>query len=242
VTGGSVPAKDRPLREEIALGCRVLARLGMATGVLGHISARVSDDEILIRCRGPREMGLGHTTAGDIHRVGLDGKLVDGEPGWSVPKETPLHTAVLRARGQVGAVVHAHPPSALLFGLADLEAVPAFGAYNIPAMRIARAGIPVYPRPVLITGEDLGAEIVSVMGGSSVCILRGHGIVTVGSTVRQAVVAAVNLETVCRVAVELRRLGAQPDPLSEADLAEIPDLGSAFDDELAWQALVADLR
>lgn len=237
-----MPAKDLPLREEVALGCRVLARVGMAAGVLGHISARVADDEILIRCRGPREMGLGHTTAGDIHRIGLDGRLVDDEPGWSVPKEYPIHTSLARARSDVGAVVHAHPPSALLFGLADLVAAPVFGAYNIPAMRIARDGIPVYPRPVLITRDELGADVVTAMGGASVCLLRGHGIVTVGETVRQAVVAAVNLETVCRVAVELHRLGAQPESLTEADFAELPDLGAAFDDELAWQALVADLR
>ena len=238
----SVPVKDRPLREEIALGCRVLAHLGMATGVLGHISARVADDEILIRCRGPREAGLGHTTAGDVHRVGLDGRLSSGEPGWSVPKEYPIHTALIRARPDVGAVVHSHPPSALLFGLADLVASPVFGAYNIPAMRIARAGIRVYPRSVLITRDELGTEVAAAMGRSTVCILRGHGIVTVGQTVRQAVVAAVNLETVCRVAVELRQLGAQPESLTEADLAELPDLGSAFDDELAWNALIADLR
>lgn len=239
---GSVPAKDRPLREEIALGCRVLAHLGMATGVLGHISARVSDDEILIRCRGPREAGLGHTTAGDVHRVKLSGHFVDSEPGWSVPKEYPIHTSLVRARSDVGAVVHAHPPSALLFGLADLVAAPVFGAYNIPAMRLSRAGIRIYPRPVLITRDELGADVVSAMGDASVCILRGHGIVAVGETVRQAVVAAVNLETVCRIAVELHRLGAHPEALTEADFAELPDLGSSFDDDLAWQALVADLR
>jgi ribulose-5-phosphate 4-epimerase/fuculose-1-phosphate aldolase len=109
-------------------------------------------------------------------------------------------------------------------------------------MRLALDGIPVYDRPVLISRDELAREMLGSMGEKSVCILRGHGIVSVGPTVRAAVVAAVNLNDVCTVAVELRKMGADPRPLGPEDLAELPNLGSAFDDDLAWQALVADLE
>ena len=71
--------------------------------------------------------------------------------------------------------------------------------------------------------------------------LRGHGIVAVGDTVQQATVAAVNLNELCAVTLELARLGANPPVLSPADLAELPDLGGHFNDELVWRSLVADL-
>jgi len=83
--------------------------------------------------------------------------------------------------------------------------------------------------------------LLAALGDGRVCLLRGHGIVTVGDTVQQATVAAVNLNELCAVTVELARLGATPPALTEADLAELPDLGGHFNDELVWRSLVADL-
>jgi hypothetical protein len=40
------------------------------------------------------------------------------------------------------------------------------------------------------------------------------------------------------VTVELARIGANPPSVREADLAELPDLGGRFNDELVWNALV----
>ena len=51
---------------------------------------------------------------------------------WSPPQELPIHTAILRARPAVTAVVHAHPPAVVAMSLADLAFQPIFGAYDIP--------------------------------------------------------------------------------------------------------------
>jgi len=45
-----------------------MAACGLVEHVLGHISVRVSQDELLVRCRGPVEAGLAATTADDIIR------------------------------------------------------------------------------------------------------------------------------------------------------------------------------
>jgi len=124
------------LREQVATACRVLAAEGLVEGILGHVSARVGD-RMLIRCRGPREHGLQFTTSQDIRLVDLDGRNGELEGGWAVPNELPIHGELLRARPEMGAVVHAHPPAVLLCGITDLPLRPVFGAYNIPAMRIA---------------------------------------------------------------------------------------------------------
>lgn len=234
--------EDGPaLRELVAQACRVLALKGVVEGVLGHVSARVAANEIVIRCRGPHERGLAMTTAGDVWRVTLDGDPVDMPAGYSPPKELALHTELLRERPEVGAVVHGHTRAALLCGLANLEPRAVFGAYNIPAMRLGLAGVPVFPRPVLITRRELVLEMIAAMGGSDVCLLRGHGITVAGDTVEQAAVKAVNLHVLLDVTVQLAQLGAKPPQVDERDLAELPDLGSGFNDRLAWQALVAEL-
>lgn len=229
------------LRATVATACRILAARGLVDGVLGHVSARVGDDELVVRSRGRHERGLRASRPVDVCRYRFDATAVDAPPGYTPPNELPIHSEVLRARGDIGAVVHAHPRSALLAGLAGLTPRPVFGAYNIPALRLAVDGVPVYPRPVLITRVELARDMVAVMGERPVCVLRGHGITAAAPTVEQAVVLAVNLDELLAVTVELARLNADPPTIDDTDLAELPDLGSAFNDRLTWQALVAEL-
>jgi ribulose-5-phosphate 4-epimerase/fuculose-1-phosphate aldolase len=224
-------------RETVATACRILASEGLVEGILGHVSARTGDGELLIRCRGPRERGLRHTTAEDVHVVRLDGGGDTGD--WRPPAELPIHTELYRRRPDAGAVVHAHPRSALLCGLAGIALRPVFGAFDIPAMRLALRGVPRYERSVLITRAELAAEMLAAMGESPTCLLVGHGITVAGDTVEQATVRAVALERLCWVSLRLAQLGASPPAVPDADLAELPDLGGRFNDELTWRALVA---
>jgi ribulose-5-phosphate 4-epimerase/fuculose-1-phosphate aldolase len=228
------------LRERVADACRILAHKGLVDGILGHVSARVDSEHLLIRCRGPRESGLAATTAEDVRLITLDGRGDELDGGWRPPAELPIHSESYRRFPEVAAVVHAHPPAALLCGLSGIEPKPVFGAYNIPAMRMALDGVPTYPRSVLITRSDLAAEMVDAMGDRPVCILAGHGITTHGDSVEQATVRAVNLEALLMVTIELARLGAAPPTVPDEDLAELPDLGSRFNDELVWRALLAE--
>jgi ribulose-5-phosphate 4-epimerase/fuculose-1-phosphate aldolase len=227
-------------RRTVALGCRVLAHRGLAEDVLGHVSLRVGDDRMLLRCRGPREHGLLFTTDDDIRLVDLGGRgELAGE--YAVPNELPIHAELLRARPDVNAIVHAHPPSVLVAALAELPLRPVFGAYNIPAMRMAAAGIPVYPRAVLIRRPDLAQEMIAAMGDSPVCVLRGHGVTTTGESVEQAVVRALNLDVLAKVNLDLARLGHSVPDITSEDMAELPDLGGAFNDLAVWRHHVARL-
>lgn len=231
------------LRRTVATACRILEREGLVEGILGHVSARVSEDEIVIRCRGgARERGLRFSEASDVWRLTLDGEPVDVPEGYDPPKELPIHAETLRRRSEFGAVIHAHPRAALLAGLAGVRPRPVFGSYNLPAMRLALEGVPVFDRSVLITQAELAAEMLAAMGDSDVVLLRGHGITVGASTVEQATVLALNLNVLLDVSVKLRLLGAEPADLPIEDLADLPDLGSAFNDQLVWQALVAALE
>lgn len=232
------------LRRTVALACRILTNAGLSEDILGHVSVRVGPDRMLVRCRGPREQGLLFTVDGDVREVDLDGH---GEAlgDWRVPAELPIHAELLRSRPDVDAVVHCHPPSVLLAGVEGVPLRPVFGAYNIPAARLALDGVPVYPRAVLVRSPELGREVVQAMGASTVCVLRGHGIATVGSgehAVEQAVVRALNLDVLARVSVDRARLGDRAADLTPADIAELPDLGTSFNDLNLWRYQVARLR
>jgi len=239
--GVTMPFADRSdLRHTLATACRILARAGLVEDILGHVSVRVGDDHVLVRCRGPRERGLAYTTPDDIRLVSFEGD--DPGDGYAVPNELPIHLAVLRADPAVNAVVHAHPPVVIAADLAGVPLVPLVGAYNIPAARLAAGGIPVYPRGVLIRTPELAAEMVAAMGNQPVCVLRGHGITAVGATIEQAVARALALDSLARMATSVVAFGGTVRPLPDDDLAMLPDLGSAFDDGLVWRHHVARLE
>ncbi len=241
----SLGVTDRRLL--VANACRVLGARGLAEDVLGHISLRTGSDRLLVRCRGPQEEGLFLTRPEDVREVDLDGSPVeDGGLGdRAVPNELPIHAEILRARPDVDAVVHCHPPSVLLAGLEGVPLRPVFGAYNIPAARLALDGVPVYPRSVLVRRPELGREVAAALGAASVLVLRGHGIATVGSgphAVEQAVGRALALDVLARVSLESARLGGRAVELPPEDVAELPDLGGSFNDVMLFRHHLARLR
>jgi ribulose-5-phosphate 4-epimerase/fuculose-1-phosphate aldolase len=236
-------AKDElsPVRRNLALACRILAFQGLAEDILGHVSARVDDDRILIRCRGPRDRGLLFTQPGDIRLVDLSSEQApDGK--YSLPKEFPIHAELLRAHPEINAVVHAHPPTVVAADLAGIPLLPMVGAYNIPAAVMAAAGIPVFGRSVLIQTHELARDMVDTMHGRQICILRGHGITTAGTTVQQAVARALNLDSLARMACRVAALGAIPVSIPSLDLDSLPDLGGAFNDDTLWRHHVSRLE
>ncbi len=230
-------------RRTVAEACRVLANAGLAEDILGHVSVRTGADRLLVRCRSPREEGLLFTSPDDVREVDLDG--AGDLDDWSAPNELPIHAELMRARPDVDAVVHCHPPSVLVAGLEDVPLRPVFGAYNIPALRMALDGVPVWPRSVLVRSRDLGEQMVEAMGAAPVLVLRGHGVTTVGAgehAVEQAVVRALNLDALARVSVALQAAGGRAPDLPAEDLAELPDLGSGFNDLFVWRHQLARLR
>ena len=230
-------------RQLVADGCRVLAARGLADGFLGHISVRVNADHVLVRCRGPQERGLAWTTAEDVRLVDLDGAPgATGElDGWSVPNELPLHTEVFRADPAVTAVVHAHPPSVVAADLAGLRIHPIVGAFDIPGTKLAAAGVPVYPRGVLVRDRRLAAEMVAAKGDHPVVLLRGHGLTSTGSSVQEAVLRALSVDGIARMTLAVVTAGGTPVDLPPKDLAELPDLGPAFHEGVAWRHEMARL-
>ncbi|MGW4031030.1 class II aldolase/adducin family protein [Streptomyces sp. NPDC004838] len=232
------PRPHAELRRLVSDACRVLAVRGLADGILGHVSLRVGGDALLVRCRGPRERGLLHTTPDDIHLVDLEGAPagpgeLDG--GWAPPNELPLHTEVLRRRPDVEAVVHVHPPAVVAADLAGLAIRPIVGAYDIPGTRTALLGVPVYPRGVLVRDRRLAGEMTEALGDRPAVILRAHGLTSTGASVQEAVLRAVSIDGIARLSLDIVKAGGTLTDLPGDDLAELPDLGDTFNLATAWR-------
>ena len=236
------------LTESVATACRVMAAAGLVENILGHISARVSAGELVVRCRGPREAGLARTVAADVRPVRLatpGGSDVDGS-GWTTPNELPIHTEVMRRRPEVTAVVHAHPPAVVAFSLLDAPLLPIYGAYDMPGARLAADGIPVWERAALIDSDELATGMADALGDRPVVLLRGHGLVSVAAgdpetAVKRAVLQAMAVDTLARTTLAVRQAGGVPRALSDEDLAALPDLGGRFTVDTMWRHLLTRL-
>lgn len=216
---------------------------GLVEGILGHVSARIPDgDEMWIRCRSREEEGVRYTEIDAVRRVDFDGTgpLLGKE--YQVPNELPIHGEIYKRRPEVGCVVHAHPPDALVCGIAGLEFRPVFGAFNIPAMRMALEGVPIFPRSYLITRPELAAPMIDIMGERNICLMKGHGITVTGKTVEEATVRALNFNVLARVTLQLAQTGRKAAEIVPEDIRELPDLGSTFNDQWVWRHYVRKLE
>ncbi|MBV9416659.1 MAG: class II aldolase/adducin family protein [Solirubrobacterales bacterium] len=182
---------DHELREQVALGCRILAANGHYDFVWGHVSVR--DPEGRGIWMKPASFGLEEVTAEDVILVGFDGGVLAGQHPRHV--EWPIHTGVMRARPDVDSVVHSHPPHSI-----------AIGASGQPLLPVSHAGTMFVPPDVprfgrtaeLIVTAELGTEVAAALANHHALFLVNHGIVTAGSSVRDAVIRAVLLENAAR--------------------------------------------
>jgi ribulose-5-phosphate 4-epimerase/fuculose-1-phosphate aldolase len=220
-----VSAVEDDLRARVGAACRVLARLELTNGAQGHVSARIpGTNRVLIRARGPNELGVRYTTPTQVIEVDFDGKLVHAqEEGLAVPIEVFIHTEVYRARPEIGSVIHIHPATIVLFTIVDKPLLPLYGAFDPPSLQLALDGIPTYDRSILIKTPERGSELVAAMGNAAVCLMRGHGITTAAGTIEEAALAAIRLNDLAKMNQDAYRLG-NPRPISPEDQEEFRDL------------------
>jgi L-fuculose-phosphate aldolase len=206
----------RELRETVALGCRILGAEDQGDLVWGHVSARDP---------GGRGVWMKAATVGfeevgpdDVLLVDRDGDVLEGEGRRHA--EYPIHTEVMAAVPEVGAVVHTHAAAAV-----------AFAALDFPLRPISHEGTLFVPPDIarftktgdLILTRDLGGDVAAALGERNALLLVNHGIVTVGPDVPTAVMTAVLLDRACRMqltamaAGELNRWSNNAEALSKRD-------------------------
>lgn len=209
--------KNAALARKVALSCRILAKLGLFKETTGHVSARNSTDQMLIRGRGPKETGLLFTKAGDILSADFEGQSLERKTGLKPPNEACIHGEIYKARPDVRCVVHAHPPSVVLCSMAGIELRPIYGGYDPSSMRLSLKDIPVYQSSLTLNTKEQVHAMQKVMGDSNICILRGHGLIVAGTSVEQATITAIKLDTLARMNLQAASLGKVP-PIPDEDI------------------------
>lgn len=202
--------------ELVAQACRVLGKLDVTHGALGHVSFRLSESEsMLIKGKGPGEVGLRYTRAEDILTVDFSANKLCGSADLQPPSESYLHIWLYRMRPEIRSVIHVHPEHAVLLTICEKEIIPIYGAYGSGA-RLALDGVRTYPRSITIHDDQLGEEFATFMGSSNVALMRGHGVSVVGSGVEDATVRTMALNELVTMTYRAYLLGT-PKPIPDED-------------------------
>jgi ribulose-5-phosphate 4-epimerase/fuculose-1-phosphate aldolase len=224
------------LREQVALGCRVLGAADQGDLVWGHVSAR--DPEGRGAWMKAATWGFDEVDAERTVLVSPDGTVLAGEGRRHA--EYPIHTEVLAARPDVGSVVHTHAPHAV-----------ALAATGQPVRPVSHEGTLFTPPAVprfeetgdLILTPELGGRVATTLGDHRALFLVHHGIVVVGPDVPAAVVSAVLLDRACRTQL-LTMAGGRAATWSDDDEA-LAKREHCYSDDLlrqAWDHLVRRLH
>jgi ribulose-5-phosphate 4-epimerase/fuculose-1-phosphate aldolase len=129
-------------------------------------------------------------------------------------------------------------PAVVACTVADVPLRPIIGAYNVPAMRLAVGGIPTYRFSGLIRSDERAAGLLQAMGDRPACLLRGHGLAAGGGSLAAAVLTAIDVHVLARLAVTCWQMGR---PLTEVDPDDYRDLPVFGEDyyEQVWQSYAA---
>ena len=119
----------------------------------------------------------------------------------SVPQSS-LHQAIYKTRPDVKAVFHFHSPAVILLSVIGQSIRP---MHNYSA--IFYEGVPRYTGTGQVESPARAGEIARLLGDSKALMLRGHGAVVVGQSIREVCMLSLFLEESARLQTEAMKLG-----------------------------------
>ena len=200
-------------RHEIVHFGRLLHQTGLVAATDGNLSVRLGDSNFLCT---PTLMSKGMMAAEDLVVVDALGHKVMGER--NVSSEIAMHLFIYRNRSDVGAVVHAHPPTATGFAAAGIpldsalcsEIVITLG--TIPLANYETPGTP-----------ELAEALAPLVGEHDAILMANHGVVTYGEDLLSAYMNMETVEHYAKIALVTHMLGRQK-PLSETHLSKLREI------------------
>jgi ribulose-5-phosphate 4-epimerase/fuculose-1-phosphate aldolase len=232
-TSKSVGAESAELKIKLAAAFRIIAQHGLDDGIAGHISVRVpgASDQFWVNPLGP---WFEEITADDLLRIDHEGNILEGRHEIYNRAGFCIHSEIHKARPEVVAICHTHPPSGT-----------AFSALGLPLRIVDQTSCSFWDEQAVFTKYtgvvddlDLAKELAAALGDKRVAILQNHGLVTCSKSIEQAVVDMLDLERTCDLNLRLLNApGVQEVPPAVA-LETRRVFKSRSRVRLQWDALV----
>ncbi|MCB9763578.1 MAG: class II aldolase/adducin family protein [Alphaproteobacteria bacterium] len=191
----SVPPEET-LRADLVSTAHALHARGWVANHDGNVTAALGEGRYVAT---PTSVSKGAVTPESLIVVDLDGKKLAGTRG--AFSEFKLHAAAYRARGDVQAVVHAHPPTATGLAVAGVALGEPFMAEPVVSL-----GPEIPLVPFGLPGQN-DAAIADALARADVLMLANHGALAVGPDLETCLLRLELLEHLCRIFVVARQVG-----------------------------------
>lgn len=185
-----------PKEQLIAIMKRIYAQ-GMTTTSGGNLSIKDENGNVYIT---PGGTDKGSMTAEDIVCIRADGTM---EGKHKPSSEYPFHMKIYETRGDIRAILHAHPPAMVAYSI--VRKVPDISAFPELKACIGSVGMAEYG---LTGSEELGEKIAKVFAeGCNIAELENHGLVVGSTDIESAYQVFEAMDFSARIGIGASRLG-----------------------------------
>ncbi|MGF7429503.1 class II aldolase/adducin family protein [Thermoanaerobacterium thermosaccharolyticum] len=176
----------------------------------GNVSCRVEEKRILVT---PSGMIYEDLEPDDIILMDLSGKVIEGDRKPSVDTKALLY--IYNNMHNVNAVIHTHQPYATAIGLVQDE----FECNLTTLANAAKGSVRVCPF-TSAASEQMGIEAVENLKGKLAVILKHHGVIAVGDSLKQALYSCIYLEEAAKTYCIARSMSNHVAMMTDAQIEQ----------------------
>ncbi|WP_455013715.1 class II aldolase/adducin family protein [Hominenteromicrobium sp.] len=191
------------LREQMCDICHKMWQLGWVAANDGNLSAKLPDGTFLAT---PTGISKSFITPEKLVRIDAEGNVLEGLEGYRPSSEIKMHLRCYKERDDVGAVLHAHPPTATGYAVAHFDR----DRYTMIETLLAIGSVPVTPYGTPSTYEVPDA-IAPYLQEHDVLLLANHGALTVGCDALTAYYRMETLELYAKISLTAHLLGGEKE-------------------------------
>jgi ribulose-5-phosphate 4-epimerase/fuculose-1-phosphate aldolase len=225
---------DAGRKADLITAYRILVNEGILDS-FGHVSVRSAKDPNIFFM--PRAMPPALVSLDDL----LELRVSDSQPidpkGRRVNGERYIHGEIYKARPDVMSVIHSHSQAVIPLSLTAIKMRPVvaqagFLPPETPNFEI-RDARSEGERGMQVTNSARGAALARTLSSYPVALMRGHGNVVVGSSVKQAVVYAAYVDINARMQTQALLLSRDIVTMNQPELFTPEE----FDINRPWEHL-----
>ncbi len=204
----------KELREEVLDAALKLKEYELVTLTGGNVSGRDEESGNIVVT--PSGVEYEKLSPEDMVIVDIEGNKIEGDLKPSVDLDDILY--IIKNKPEVNSVIHTHSPYASCFAILNQE-IPC----SITTLANEIGGsVPVAEYAPVKSGR-VGPSVVEAIGDKRACLLANHGVMTVGPSVRNAVVAAVMMEYAAKSHYMAQSIG-EPVILPESEVEKAKEI------------------
>jgi len=190
------------VRKDLALAYAILAYLNLDDHTYTHLSARSAEgDAYYIYPFGLRFDEVRHD---NLLKVKLDGEIVEGSEYQYNKTGYVIHGTIYRARPDINSIFHIHTPEVVAVSCNKYGLKP----YSQWALHFYQK-IVYHEYNSLALNKTDGEDLVKDLADRYVMLLRSHGSITCGKTIKEAMFYTYHLQMACKTQCYLSQINEE---------------------------------